>query len=666
MVEDALSKYGEVKLPSKDPIRQKLTDYKGQMRERGKLRSMQAGEPPKRTGFQRTPPSAEERALIKQVAEAKRKGGFNITDPEKQLRTALQAAKTRAQHSIEDLEREIENRQRNIKEKTASPSDPELEALKQKLAETRSRHSQVFGDIDVGELKEKLAAKQNKTFTPEESKQIWSLAKSRYLERGVRDLDTVAKGLGNDLGLFPEQIVRAITQNKTVKKLADDVWRKQSDQRRLKADAELWVKYADSPALYNFVRLIPSLFFNIKTAWHGTVWGGTHAPIHALTPQSWSVFYPQYFRSFVNMVNKGQHERYLRSIENDPDYTFWKRAGLEIDVNRAVDQYANADQVRFFKGFGKAGNRGFDSLKGLRLGLAKKLWNETDVKTDARAQQIKDWVNHSTGALGSDTATSRFLKGTGARTGLFAPALYGSRFAVVGDVGKALTGFRKGATPEERANAVQMSKQIGSVLGVYAGLLVANQAYLSAIGSKEKINLTDPSKPDFLAFKAGSGIYIGVGSGFIGIAKLVSRLYQAEFGTRRGIQKLDDRSEKAGGIGGQYVRGLAAPWAGFGIDLITGEDITHRPLPGIFGDRNVVSRRQQELHPQFTYPEYLAGEFSPIPISEAWQDYHNQLIENGVPKNKTGVILKSIGEGIGSGLTGFRFGEYEPTANQRQ
>lgn len=662
LIEDALSKYGDVKLPSKDPVKLKLQDYKAQMLSRGQLRSMQAGEAPERTGYQRPPMTEAQRVLRKQVEEATRKGGYKVTDPERQLRSALAAAKTRTSHAIDDLQREIDRRERTVKTQSPSPSDAELVALKQKLAGVRAIHTQVFGDVDLTALKEKFAGKTDHKFTLDEAKQIWQLAKARYLERGVTDIDRVAVGLAKDLNLYPEQIVRAFTQTRALHKLADDLWYKQAEQRRLKADVELWVKYADNPALYNFMRLLPNFFFSLAVFGHGAVWGGTHAPIHILTPQSWPVFFPNYFASFKNMVSKGAHERYLRDIANSPDYVFWKRRGLEIDVNRAVDQYASREQGVFFGALGRAGNRGFDSLKGLRLGLARQYWTalEPELRNEESAAKIIDWVNHSTGALGSKSRISSALKTEGVRSFLFAPALYGSRIATVSDAIKAASiGLRRNASPETRAMSVEMNKRLGAMLGLFGGALLLNNAILSTTGSNSRVNFTDPTKPDFLAFKGGNGMYVGVGSGFLGMARLLGRLYKAETDAKKpGLGQLDDRSDDVGKIMGQYVRGLLSPLAARVADLVTGENIMKRPLPAMLGgNRNVTgSASQQIFKPQLSMKEYLGSALLPIPGAEAWENYYEELRKNGLSESDARRFLKSAGAGVAGGLTGFRLG----------
>src|SRR5690606_27920496 len=72
---DAISGYGDFKPLKKGEIEERLRDLKGQLQQIAKLEDMAAGQAPKKTGVERRTPSDEERALIKQVEQAKREIG---------------------------------------------------------------------------------------------------------------------------------------------------------------------------------------------------------------------------------------------------------------------------------------------------------------------------------------------------------------------------------------------------------------------------------------------------------------------------------------------------------------------------------------------------------------------------------------------------------------
>jgi hypothetical protein len=99
----------------------------------------------KKTGVERRTPSDEERRLIKQVEEAKRQGGYTVTDPATQLRSALQAVKTRLANQIKDLEHQIATRQKIVKTRSKLPYDAEANLLQTRRNELRDQFYEIFG-----------------------------------------------------------------------------------------------------------------------------------------------------------------------------------------------------------------------------------------------------------------------------------------------------------------------------------------------------------------------------------------------------------------------------------------------------------------------------------------------------------------------------------------
>lgn len=142
---DAISGYGDYKRLTKDEISVGLRDLRGQMQQIGKLQDMQAGEAPKKTGVERRTPSAEESRLIKQVEESKRRGGYRVTDPETQLRSALQSIRTRLENQIRDLQHEIDTKTKIVPQRTKPPTSPEIEALAVRRDALKQERDALFG-----------------------------------------------------------------------------------------------------------------------------------------------------------------------------------------------------------------------------------------------------------------------------------------------------------------------------------------------------------------------------------------------------------------------------------------------------------------------------------------------------------------------------------------
>jgi hypothetical protein len=142
---DAISGYGDFTQLSKDEVSVRLRDLKGQLQQISKLKDMSEGKAPAKTGMERRDPSDTERELIKQVNEAKKEGGYEVTDPEKQLASALSTIKTRLRNQIKDLQHQIDSRQKLIKQKKAPPSDEETKRLIEERDALKTQFDDIFG-----------------------------------------------------------------------------------------------------------------------------------------------------------------------------------------------------------------------------------------------------------------------------------------------------------------------------------------------------------------------------------------------------------------------------------------------------------------------------------------------------------------------------------------
>jgi hypothetical protein len=128
----------------KDAVSVILRDLKGQSQQIAKLEDMASGRAPQKTGIEHRTPSDIERGQIKQVEEAKRRGGYAITDQDTQLRTAMDAVKTRLQNQITDLETQIQTRQKIVKDRTRLQYDDEANSLKARRDELKAQFDEIF------------------------------------------------------------------------------------------------------------------------------------------------------------------------------------------------------------------------------------------------------------------------------------------------------------------------------------------------------------------------------------------------------------------------------------------------------------------------------------------------------------------------------------------
>lgn len=160
-VMDAISGYGDFKQLSKDEISVELRRMKGELQQLGKIEDLQAKKAPLKSGMERRTPGMLERQRIKIVNELKRQLGIVVTDPAKQLQSALGAIKTRLQHDIDDLDFQIRTKERLVKTKTPTPLDAEAIGLKEKRDALKKQFDEIFGPRQItDEQRIQLASKQ--------------------------------------------------------------------------------------------------------------------------------------------------------------------------------------------------------------------------------------------------------------------------------------------------------------------------------------------------------------------------------------------------------------------------------------------------------------------------------------------------------------------------
>jgi hypothetical protein len=162
-VQDAISGYGKYKLLSKDDVMVQLRDIKGQLQQVSKLEDLEARKPPLKTGVERRVPSDEERSLIAKVGDLKREYGIEVTDPDVQLRSSLQALKTRMKNETTKLERQLQDLNLATKERKPIVLDPEATKLR--------------AARDVAKENYKSAVEAMGTVTKEEAAEIVRLSK---------------------------------------------------------------------------------------------------------------------------------------------------------------------------------------------------------------------------------------------------------------------------------------------------------------------------------------------------------------------------------------------------------------------------------------------------------------------------------------------------------
>jgi hypothetical protein len=492
-------------------------------------------------------------------------------------------------------------------------------------------------------LEDHFANKTDNKFTTDEAKAIWDYAKENYIDKGTTDFHDIVNGTAKDIGLSPDQVRHAIATPKGTKVVTDQMYKAMYDRRRAIQNAEIWVKSADQPKVIKFFKSLPGFFFAAKTFGHGTVGGITHAGMNLFKPTGWNKYFPFFFQQFKNAFgNTAEYEKAMADHVRDPDYIFWKRAGLSIDPNKAYDEYGNLG--KYFGKIGLAGERGFNALKMYRLSQAKEIYSHlsnTEKADPQTAQEIAKIVNHSTG-------TTEVKVPSGFNVAFFAPKLEISRWQrFIQQPIKAVQTFSNwnNARPADKVAAKLIARRSGEMVATYAAALAANQAILSLAGSKQKINVTNPSQSDWLKFKAGDKS-IDVSGGMLSTARFIGTLIgigrQAWEGDKSQRTKPQD---KLYGKIGQQMRYKLSPFGSTAADLITGVDAMGRPLP-------YSSVKPPKGEDKYTLWSYLGEAQTPIPIAEGIQAAAEGMKEKGMSSPDIMDILNGIVTGVVSGGTG--------------
>jgi hypothetical protein len=483
-----------------------------------------------------------------------------------------------------------------------------------------------------------------------QTQEVWQRAK-KYVDAGETDYEEVRHKIAVDMGLTMEEVTQRLTEPKQAARLTNEMYEKLARRRQLVQNAKSWIQNQATPGWLRFIRAVPRVFFIDKVIGHGTVGMVTHAGLNVFHPSAWAEYFPAFAQQFklLGWHDKGAyHERMMQQLIKDPNYTTARRAGLSNDPQLYFDDYQSTWIGDYLQKIGLTGNRGFDALKIFRQARFNQIWNAfpESMQTADNAKLVADSINHATGVV-----KMRF--GDWSNWTFFAPKLEGSRWAwMLGDplkAGRTLIDWDK-ASPGEKAFALREVQQKATIAGVYLSLLALNQGLLTATGSNQQINVTNPRRSDFLAFKAG-GYKFGVVSPMLGMVRLFANLIHDSVGKRGPVESMTPRFASFGEDTAQYVRGKASPFAGFAADVISQSDFAGRPLP--FSNDRVPAYLRRQGVKKYTYGEYAALQFTPIPVSEAIRE---SLAKQGMNDSEIEHYLKAITSGLVMGATGARMG----------
>ena len=603
-----------------------------------------------------------------------RENAIRIADAENNARIAAEALK----QATDKVQADAAARAAKAGRKTVMDADVRAAA-----AENKARVDAAKRAVEVAEVQRKSAQKAadaaNKTVTEaaaaraakerklqgDPTLRVWTKAKE-YLDKGIDKLDDIRKKIATDLGMSIEQVTRLMAQDKRAKYLADDLWRKQQQERNLKSQAKRWVQNLSTPKLVKALQSIPRGMFVLKVGLHGTVALGTHAPTVAFQPRFWNAYVRNFGKMYKMVGSRAYYESQIQGLLRADNYITARRAGLvndpfvneEYAMNPVVGKVAQiapktAAAINAMTGMG---NRGYSVLKVLRQDMFDQHWNQLpkSMQIPEIAQAIADGVNHATGVV-----QGRAPAGT--NLALFAPRLEASRVMwLAGDPIKAAGTLLnwKNASQGEKYFAMNQLKEKAWVVGTFGSLLALNQGILSASGSDQKVNVSDPFKPDFLKFKA-AGMDVSYGNPMITMARLPLRLFVGVANEGK-FNKIVYEDENVATILFEYVRSQMSPFAGTATDLAIGRDFMRKPLPraafGLLpGKINIPKRLQAEGVEPYSWIEYGLQQAAMIPLQEALKEVWRKSF--GMNRETLNHALDALATAIVMGGTGARVSE---------
>lgn len=145
---DAITGYGKTSSLSQDEIDTLIRKQKRIGRTISQLEDVRNKKRPLKSGKQRDALDAEERALNKELREAMKSLPVDEATREQELKTALDAVKSRLSNRIEDLSREIETGEKAPKTKPVQ-YDSEAKELAAERDRLKKIRDEIFGDKDL-------------------------------------------------------------------------------------------------------------------------------------------------------------------------------------------------------------------------------------------------------------------------------------------------------------------------------------------------------------------------------------------------------------------------------------------------------------------------------------------------------------------------------------
>lgn len=474
-------------------------------------------------------------------------------------------------------------------------------------------------------------------FKQEDIADIWRWAKTRYIDKGASFEDTI-HGMSSDLGLRKEHVAQAFLSPKVARTITNDVWLKMQRRRDTINYAQRVVESLNDSSLLHKIHQAYNIPRSALTFGHGGVFPMTHMGQYLFIPSRWATFLKTSANAWRFMSPK-QYEIAIQRHLADPDYIMARRASKSVDPLQPTVGILNNS-----KGKSTWTDRGFNSLKIARLDLFKQEFHKLPIeeRTLENAKPIMSVIDAGTGEVNLGKA-GQFMGTT-----FFAPKLIPARFkaSIIDPIKAAKTfGNWKNASAGERQAARIVMKQQAQTVAFYGAALALNQGLNIAFGSKDKVNFTDPSKGDWLAFKIG-GLSIRPPNALIEVLRLTGGMIAPFTKTRKELRGEQPEAVAAHRVA-DYLRYKLHPTIRVGLEGTTGTDLFGRKLPftGLRESLTGETPKVTPKKPEVGVTEYVLGK-GPIPAGGAAREFYDMLREEGMSHADAKAWIRAISVGL--------------------
>lgn len=463
----------------------------------------------------------------------------------------------------------------------------------------------------------------------EASKAFWKRAKE-ISDKGVTDYAKIVERISKDAQVTPEFVHKILTEPKAIRNITDQMWRDQIRHRAIVASAKDSLRQLNTSSWKNAVGKVYNAPRDALVFGHGLAFPFTHARDVGLTDPS--IFKDAVGRAIRYRTDDAAWQSDMHALQLRDSYRAAKGAGLEVDPKTEPVGILSSRM----KGWSR---RSFDALKIMRLDLWDKYAGDLKDAPKDVMQDIARQINHATGSV-------ELRAGSGVLGKLmFAPKLYfAKRMAAYVDPIKYL--FKDGPlTPQERFAVNLGLRRWGKLVAINTGLVGANAAFNQFVLGQKNVNMTDPTKSDWMQMKLG-----GMAIPLSPMMQVLRMPVMASFMLAQG------KSDKAATAILKDVFSAAHPTLHALLELTTGREyvLTGRRIapPGIAQVVNKMNtgefeKKSGEYLPRQTLTEYGTEKFTPLPIGSFVGTFYQSLRDNGLGPSLAKSALSAMLSGAG-------------------